>query len=108
MAARKSTQNEDTQLWYDGANLQAESKVSSGTTTIVFGESELLAEWLRIVQYDYQFTDALSTYGEVTTKLAKIHFNIGLIKLSLGRATDAITSFTEVCTSPFRCPCSLS
>jgi len=66
MEARK-TQNEDTQLWYDGANLQSESK----------------------------FAEALAKYNEVTNKLAKIHFNIGLIKLSLQKPEEAAQSFTQ-------------
>lgn len=40
--------------------------------------------------------EALDKYTHVTTMLAKMHFNVGTIKMSQGKHADAIQAFSEV------------
>lgn len=43
-----------------------------------------------------QFDEALEQYTNVSTVLAKMHFNIGTIRLSQGKHADAIEAFSQV------------
>lgn len=43
-----------------------------------------------------QLDEALDKYTRVTTMLAKMHFNVGTIKMSQGKHADAIEAFSQV------------